>query len=51
LEVKPEHDADRLGLLGHDDELLVGGGVAERDPAADPEPRHEGDGMLVEQLH
>jgi hypothetical protein len=29
--VKPEHGADRLGLLGYDDQLLVHGGVAERD--------------------
>src|SRR5262249_38909135 len=38
FEVKPEHGANRLGLLGYDDQLLVHGGVAERDRAADPQP-------------
>src|SRR5262249_8388519 len=36
LEVKPKHGADGLGLLRYDDELLIHGGVAERDRAAHP---------------
>jgi hypothetical protein len=38
FEVKPEHGADRLGLLGHDDQLLVHGGAAERDRAPTHSP-------------
>ena len=47
FEVKPEHGADRLGLLGYDDQLLVHGGVAERDRAADPQPLALGGRDLV----
>src|SRR5260370_2376815 len=36
FEIEPEHGADRLGLLGHDDQLLADAGIAERDGAADP---------------
>src|SRR6266853_6480705 len=36
FEIEPEHGADRLGLLRHDDQLLAHAGIAERDGAADP---------------
>jgi hypothetical protein len=36
FEVEPEYGADCLRLLGHNDQLLVGSGVSERDWAADP---------------
>ena len=35
FEIEPEHGADRLGLLGHDDQPLADAGIAERDGAAD----------------
>jgi Transposase len=47
FEVKPEHGADRLGLLGYDDQLLVDGGVAERNRSADPQPLALGGRDLV----
>src|SRR6266849_1481315 len=36
FEIEPEHGADRLGLLGYDDQLLADAGIAERDRAAHP---------------
>src|SRR5262249_2381932 len=47
FEIKPEHGADDFSLLGYDDQLLVHGGVAERDRAADPHPPALGGRDLV----
>src|SRR5260370_28344806 len=37
FEIEPAHGADRLGLPGHDDQLLADARIAERDGAADPD--------------
>src|SRR5260370_25646845 len=37
FEIEPAHGAHRLGLPGHDDQLLADARIAERDGAADPD--------------